>query len=130
MEEWKDIVWYEGRYQVSSVWSIKSFQYRWWIWLLKWCFHKQWYKLVFLKVNKIQKWFWIHRIVAKTFIPNPDNKPQVNHINWIKDDNRLENLEWCTASENIKHAYANWLMKPNRVFGIKNGRSNQRHYKS
>lgn len=53
----------------------------------------------------------IHRLVAKTYIPNTFNKPQVNHINGIKSDNRLENLEWATREENMQHAYSNGLMK-------------------
>lgn len=63
------------------------------------------YLAVALSDGKIQKAFSIHRLVAITFIPNPENKPCVNHINGIKTDNRAVNLEWCTQSENAKHSF-------------------------
>jgi hypothetical protein len=63
------------------------------------------YKMVNLTKYKVAKNYFIHRLAAITFIPNPKNKPFVNHINWIKSDNNIENLEWCTQSENMMHAH-------------------------
>lgn len=105
MEEWRDVVGYEWKYKVSSLGNIMSFSKvkKWGV--LKHLYSHDWYpKVVLCKYNTIKHLF-IHRIVAITFIDNPLNKPFINHIDWIKDNNAISNLEWCTASENEYHKY-------------------------
>lgn len=71
--------------------------------------HKDGYLFVTLTKEKSKKNFYVHRLVAEAFIPNPENKPQVNHINGNKTDNTISNLEWVTNAENSRHAYNNGL---------------------
>lgn len=72
--------------------------------MMKLC-NKDGYNIVNLWKNKKKKTIKVHRLVAEAFIPNSDNKPYINHINAIRNDNTIQNLEWCTQKENILHAY-------------------------
>lgn len=126
-EIWKDIPNYEGLYQVSNLGNFKSFDRivkynnvtvirkgR----LLKLRQNRDGYSYTVFSVNSIRKTIKPHRIVAEVFLKNPFNKPCVNHKNGIKHDNRIENLEWVTYSENTIHAVSIGLKK-----GKKNGTS-------
>ena len=76
------------------------------------------YKFVGLIINGKQKRMRVHRMVALTFIDNPDNKPYVNHINGNRFDNNVENLEWVTPSENTQHAVDTGLFKSSRARAV------------
>lgn len=110
IEEWRDVVGYEGLYLISSFGNIKSLhnnQVK-----DKGTFvTKCGYIRVELSKEGVNKKYPIHRLVAIAFLPNPENKPQVNHINGIKVCNYLTNLEWVTQSENQIHAIETKLQK-------------------
>ena len=104
-ETWRDVVGYEGLYQVSDHGRVKSLNYnktgqeR----LMRLITDKKGYLRVTLWKDGKQKMYQTHRIVAQAFIDNPDNKPCIDHINAIKTDNRVENLRWVTCKENCNN---------------------------
>jgi len=102
------IEWYEWSYMVSNLWNIKSKNG-----LLKLWIRKNWYTQICLKNKWNKKTFYVHRIVAKSFIKNPLLKQQVNHIDSIKTNNRIDNLERVTPYENSLHSKNS--NKPNKL---------------
>lgn len=111
MEIRKDIEWLDWQYQVSNYWNIRSL--------------KRWWKISNIKPRKDHWWYLVfkpsvhckrcdkkvHRVVAEAFIPKIEWKNEVNHKDWNKENNRVENLERCNRSENNKHWYDMWLKK-------------------
>lgn len=115
MEIWKDIKDYKGLYQINNFSRVKSLPRNTTNGgILKTAKNSSGYLMISLCKNGKKKHVYIHRIIAKTFIPNPKNKPCINHKNGIKTDNRLENLEWVTYQENAIHSYKNGLQKIQR----------------
>jgi len=131
-ELWKDIPEYEGLYQVSNLGRVKALER-----YVK--NHSKMQKLnEKIKKNSIKKngyastILWkenkycnvlIHRLVAEMFIPNPNNLPQVNHKDGNKQNNNVENLEWCSSEYNINHAFDNSLINTRKkILQIKNNK--------
>lgn len=119
MEEWKFVVGYEGKYQVSNLGRVRSVDHyveqissygshqrrlmrgR----VLKQNKTRTGYMIVYFSTGKKYQWHTVHRLVADAFIPNPYHLRDVNHTNGDKSNNRADNLEWCSHSDNVKHSY-------------------------
>ena len=119
MEQWKDIKSYEGLYQVSNYGRVKSLPKKR---ITGTGFYIQKERIMSLQIKTkryygvgltkdgAHKNFLVHRLVADAFIENPNNYEEVNHIDCNKLNNKVENLEWCTAEANLEHAFKNGLL--------------------
>ena len=97
MQIWKDIEGYKGHYQISNYGNVRSLKKD--AFLMKGAYLKG-YKIISLWKNGIGKMFRVHRLVAAAFIPNPENKPCIDHIDGDKSNNHADNLRWVTYLEN------------------------------
>ena len=147
---WKDIKGFEGWYQISNLGNVKSLD-RYITMKRGNCTYKQFtkgkklkpkltwdgYHEISITKNRKRKYTRVHRLVAKAFIHNVNNKPQINHINGNKLDNYYKNLEWCTCLENNKHAnktglinYAKGEQLPHSILNEKQVKEIRKLYKT
>lgn len=119
MEEiWKDIKNYEGLYKISNLGKVKriSSKER----FIKETDNGNGYKLVGLSKNNKRKNYYVHRLVAEAFIPNLNSFKEINHIDNNKSNNKVNNLEWCNRSYNVKYSYDNgYHIPPKGMLGRK-----------
>ena len=119
MEEWKNVIGYEGLYEVSNMGNVRNVRRNKLLKLTKTYYG---YIQVNLYKNGIRTGLRVHRLVAQAFLPNPDNLPEVNHLDEDKTNNRVDNLEWCDRKYN--NNYGDRLKKSINT-KIKNGYVNE-----
>ena len=105
MEQWKDVSGFEGLYQVSNTGKIKRLFKNGKERLLIGKKDRDGYVTVILSRNQNKKHCMLHRLIAEAFVPNTESKPQINHKDRNKQNNNVDNLEWVTVAENIKHCF-------------------------
>lgn len=118
IEEWRDVIGYESRYEVSSIGRVRSksylkhgrnrygdISYFTMPKIIATPLNNDGYSSMCLSMLGVRTTAVVHRLVAQAFIPNPDNLPQVNHIDSNRANNRVENLEWVTNQQNVQHSY-------------------------
>ncbi len=114
--KWKDIVGYENEYQINQFGEIRTLKdspkLKKYDVLKPQISKSNGYVYQMLYKNGKEKLLRVHRLVAMAFLPNPNNLPQVNHKDGNKQNNSVDNLEWCEQSDNMKHAYKNGLQIP------------------
>ena len=116
IEKWKPIKGYEDLYEVSNLGNIKNSKGK----ILKSALCKNGYRSVSLWKKNKGKTYFIHRLVAEAFVLNYENKTDINHKDGNKENNKADNLEWCTRKQNIHHSWKNGLSK--KVMGEKHHR--------
>jgi hypothetical protein len=119
MTEWREVVGLEGRYDISNDGRVRSW-YRGAKHLeeprpLSQKIDKYGYPAVTMRVHGVNKYSTVHRLVAIAFIKNPLNLPQVNHKDGNKLNNSVDNLEWCTSGDNMRHAHRNGLISHRKM---------------
>ena len=110
-EMWREVEGFDGLYYISNIGRVKSFSIKKINEgkMMK-VSYKHGYVYVALTKNKIQKWFRVHRLVGSAFLPKIEGKSMLNHKDGNKKNNRVDNLEWCTRSENMRHAFDTGLV--------------------
>lgn len=110
--EWKIIEQTNGLYEISNTGVVRKIKTGK---IIKSKINEKGYLRVLIMIKYKKYIFRVHRLVAQAFVPNINNLPQVNHINGIKTDNRVENLEWVSNEENYQHAIEHGLIQKNRI---------------